>query len=163
MSPLIFACVPPGDIDHHVSFQTAVQPAGTAVEQLRSVDSGSEIPRTLRHVLGTELDSISWITVASGIQQHVVPLSAGARGDLRALRLAAGATIPKHGHRGEELTLVLRRACRDAFGDYVAGDFMDLDDEAHHEVLADSKHGCILLVASEHQPQFARTWSEQAP
>ena len=156
----LFIQLPPVDMDHHVSLPTVVQPAGSAVEQLRALDARSEIPRTVRHVLGTELDSISWIAVASGIQQHVVPLSAGARGDLRALKLAAGATIPKHGHRGEELTVVLRGACRDVFGDYAAGDFIDLDDEAHHEVLADSKHGCIILVASEHQPQFARTWRD---
>ena len=156
----LFSSLPPAVLDKHSPLQTVVEPAEVAVERLRAVDAGSEVPRTLRHVLGTELDAVPWVTVAPGIQQHVIPLSAGARGDLRVLMLAAGASISQHGHQGEELTLVLRGACQDAFGVYFAGDLMDLDDEAHHEVRADSKRGCILIVASEHQPKFAGTWHE---
>jgi putative transcriptional regulator len=152
LSPVVSGKNPPS--------RMVVEPAGGSAKQLRAGDASNDIPRTLRHVLGTKLDAVPWIAVAPGIQQHVVPLSAGARGDLRALKLAAGATIPQHGHRGEELTLVLRGGCRDAFGVYVVGDLMDLDDEAHHEVFAHSEQGCILIVASEHQPQFARTWHE---
>lgn len=120
-----------------------------AAEAPGAAARASEIPRTLRHALGVSLDALQWSAVGRGIEQHVVPLSPSAKGDLRVLRLGRGACIPEHGHRGEELSMVLRGGCRDAGGAYFAGDFMDMDDERRHSLIADEAAGCILIVGSE--------------
>ena len=115
-----------------------------------------EIPPTLAGVIGTDLDSLSWEGLWPGVVQHRLALSAEARGDLRLLRLAPGAALAEHGHRGEELTLVLRGACRDGGTVLRAGDFADLDDETRHAPVATEDGECILLVASERTPEFVR-------
>lgn len=129
-----------------------------AADDLHAVGRGSEVPPTLRHVLGTSLDALPWVPVAPGIHQHIIDLSSGAAGDLRLLRLAAGTIIPEHGHHGEELSLILRGSCRDEFGAYSVGDFVDLDDEARHTMQADTVVGCIIIIGSETMPEFAHGW-----
>ena len=135
------------------------EPPPGAVDQLRTAEYNTEIPRTLRHILGSNFNDLPWQEVAPGIEQHIIPLSPGAKGDLRVLKLADGAQIPEHGHCGEELSLVLLGSCRDAGGDYTIGDFIDLDDETRHEVIVDDNIGCILIVASETEPEFVKAWS----
>ncbi|MEL6226292.1 MAG: cupin domain-containing protein [Pseudomonadota bacterium] len=138
------------------------EPQPSVGEQLTGTGTSAEIPRTLRHVLGSNLDDVPWIQVAPRIEQHILPLSSGAGGDLRVLRLAPGGQIPEHGHRGEELSLVLRGSCHDHIGTYSVGDFMDLDDETRHAVVADAESGCIVIIASEVEPEFASGWVDKS-
>ena len=127
--------------------------------QPRPVSLDSEIPSTLHAVLGKSLNSLPWKSVSPGVEHYVVPLSPAAQGDLRLIKLAPGATIPEHGHTGEELSMVLRGSYRDALGTYAVGDLLEADDEARHELIASETVGCILLVASERTPQFAMQWA----
>lgn len=138
------------------------KPQPSEAEQLTGAGTSTEIPRTLRHVLGSRLDDLPWIQVAPRIEHHMLPLSSGAGGDLRALRLAPDGQIPEHGHRGEELSLVLHGSCHDDLGTYSVGDFMDLDDETRHSVVADAQSGCIIIIASEVKPEFAAGWADKS-
>jgi len=139
------------------------EPQPNAVEQSSETQHASEVPRTLRPFLGDSLDALRWAVVGRGIEQHVIALSPGAKGDLRVLRLDRGASIPEHGHQGEEVSLVLRGACRDGHDTYFAGDFMDMDDEARHGLIADDETGCILIVGSEHPLEFLTTCALKNP
>lgn len=114
-----------------------------------------EVPASLAGIIGTDLEALAWEPIGPGAKQYVVRLSTGARGDLRLVRLAPGVSLAKHGHRGEELTLVLRGACRDGQAIFRVGDFSDLDDEIRHQPTAIGDQECILLIASEQLPDFA--------
>ncbi len=113
-----------------------------------------EVPDTIREVVGDSLDDLDWKRLRDGVDHFVIELSPNARGDLRLVRLSPGASLPTHGHCGEELTLVLRGAYHDETGVFAVGDFSDLDDDTRHTVVADGQSGCILLIASEDRPQF---------
>ncbi|MEO1281701.1 MAG: cupin domain-containing protein [Pseudomonadota bacterium] len=115
---------------------------------------GADVPTPLICVLGPRLDDLSWELAAEGIWQCVVPLTPGAKGDLRLIKLAPGKYLPRHGHKGEELTILLRGGYTDDLGTFKRGDFSDLDDDVEHELKADATDGCILLIASENRPQF---------
>jgi putative transcriptional regulator len=154
---VLFNSITPAFLRHPPPAMPANTPPLKVLEQPREAEHASEVPRTLRHVLGVSLDALSWSTVGRGIEQHVIALSPGAKGDLRVLRLDRGACIPEHGHQGEELSLVLRGACRDAEGTYLTGDFMDMDDDARHGLIADDQAGCILIVGSERPLEFLTT------
>ncbi len=122
------------------------EPPGTAML--------GDVPSPLVAVIGHRLDGISWLHAAPGVWQHVIPLSPGARGSLRLIKVSPGVKLPEHGHRGSELTLVLKGSFQDARGHYKIGDVADLYDDVEHAPVADAREGCICLVANEGRMRF---------
>lgn len=109
-----------------------------------------ELPRPLARLLGgSNLDEIRWRSLAPGIAVHDLPLSPQARGHLKLLRIGAGKAMPEHGHGGEEITLILKGAYRDKFGEFRAGDVADLDESIEHSPVVTEDGPCICLIATE--------------
>jgi putative transcriptional regulator len=117
-------------------------------------DSPGDVPAHLAPLLGENLDSVAWRRLAPGVWHYPIPLSKGARGNLRLVKVAPGKELPDHGHTGEELTLLLRGSYRDEIGTFKPGDIADLDDEVEHRPIADAMTGCICLIASEKKARF---------
>jgi putative transcriptional regulator len=129
-----------------------VAPLNT-LERSRSITSpitSRELPRPLARLLGgSSLDEIRWRALAPGIAVHDLPLSPQARGHLKLLRIGAGKAMPEHGHGGEEITLILKGAYRDKFGEFRAGDVADLDESIEHSPVVTEDGPCICLIATE--------------
>ena len=119
-----------------------------------SKQGAGDVPAPLVPVIGERLDNVPWKRLAPGLWHHEVPLSPGARGQLRLIKVAPGVRMPDHGHHGTELTLLLKGSYRDKFGHFQTGDMADVDDEAEHQPIADAKEGCICLIASEGKARF---------
>ncbi len=113
-----------------------------------------DVPYPIAERVGKNLDEIPWKRLGPGLWHYPIPLSKGATGDLRLFKVAPGKELPEHGHRGEELTLLLRGSYHDEFGTFQTGDIADLDDEAEHRPVADEMTGCICLIASEKKARF---------
>lgn len=113
-----------------------------------------DVPAPIAPLVGAHLDDIRWTPIAPGMWQHRVPLSRGAKGDLRLIKIAPGKKIPEHGHGGEELTLLLRGSYRDELGTFRTGDVADLDTDVEHHPIADPVEGCICLIAHEKRARF---------
>ncbi len=120
----------------------------------RDEDTDADMPRTLRKIAGPELDRVPWRRIGIGVWHYPLPLSPGAKGDLRLLKVAPGQAMPEHGHGGAELTLLLRGSYRDEIGTFQTGDLADLDDDVEHRPVADLQDGCICLIASEEKAKF---------
>jgi putative transcriptional regulator len=136
-APLVAARA--AEADDHVSSPPA--PAG-------------DVPYPIAERVGTSLDQIAWKRLGPGLWHFPIPLSKGAAGDLRLIKVAPGKELPEHGHRGEELTLLLRGSYHDEIGTFQEGDIADLDDEVEHRPVADEMTGCICLIASERKARF---------
>ena len=119
------------------------------VEELRQI-----FERYEQALIDKELDRVPWRRIGIGVWHHPLPLSPGAKGDLRLLKVAPGQAMPDHGHGGAELTLMLRGSYRDEVGTFRVGDLADLDDDVEHRPVADLKDGCICLIASEEKAKF---------
>ena len=65
------------------------------------------------------------------------------------LRVKAGKPVPRHTHRGIELTLVLTGAYCDAANCFVRGDIQVADPTIDHQPMAQAGEDCICLVALE--------------
>lgn len=117
-------------------------------------DAASEIPKPLRRLIGTRLDSIAWRWLSIGVWHLPLPLSPGAKGDLRLLKVAPGIAIPDHGHRGAELTLMLSGSYQDEVGVFRPGDLSDLDEEVEHRPVSDPSTGCICLFATLEKARY---------
>ena len=119
-------------------------PVGTAAEPLAD---------TLRG-LGLPVRRLHWL--APGLR-HAVLLRGGpgrGGGTLRLLRVRPGAAIPRHAHRGAELTLVLEGAFADETGRYGPGDLAEAETEVSHRPVAEGPADCVCLVAAEGLPRF---------
>ncbi len=123
-------------------------------QKIKSTELSGDVPRHLVALVGRHLDSIQWKRLASGIWHYPLPLSQGADGDLRLIKVAPGVALPEHGHGGSEMTMVLRGSYRDKVGEFRAGDVADLGDDIEHAPVADPVTGCICLVATDKPAKF---------
>jgi putative transcriptional regulator len=90
----------------------------------------------------------TWRWIAPGIR--LMPLLARDESDTRLdlIRVAPGAALPRHGHRGFESTCVLQGGFADERGEYHVGDVAEGDRGFEHRPVALSGTDCICLIAT---------------
>lgn len=115
---------------------------------------GGDIPAALHAALNGRFDRIPWRRVAAGVWHCPIPLSEGASGDLRLVKVAPGTKLPEHGHSGSELTVILDGSYTNEFGTFQCGDVADLGDDVEHRPVVDPVRGCICLTASDEKSRF---------
>jgi putative transcriptional regulator len=131
--------------------ERARDPAAEARALARA--AAEPLATTLRG-LGLPVRRPRWI--APGLR-HAVLLRCGpgrGGGTLRLLRVRPGAAIPRHVHRGAELTLVLEGAFADETGRYGPGDLAEAEAEVSHRPVAEGPADCVCLVAAQGLPRF---------
>jgi putative transcriptional regulator len=124
----------------------------TRLAHRRAAASG-EVPAPLARLIGDDLDAVRLRRVSRGLWLRWLPVDGGGR--LHLFKGAPGATVSEHGHKGSELTLVLRGTISDHTGEYRAGDICDLDESIEHIQVA-GPDGCFCVVAQEHPVRWRR-------
>lgn len=133
----------------------AREPAPAIVAPPPRVYRDPLIPAPLERYLGTGLDGIRWRMVVPGLaQSEIVPHDLLGSGSLRMLRIAKGKSLPRHGHTGTELTLVLKGDFSDHTGEFVRGDLAETDEDLVHEPVSGRKEDCICVIATEGPLKF---------
>jgi putative transcriptional regulator len=113
------------------------------------------LPAPLGRYLGCGLDAIPWRMLAPGIRHYeILPHDLLGGGNLRMLRIAPGRALPRHGHTGTELTLVLCGSYSDELGVYGGGDVGETDDDIVHEPVSGRDEDCICVIATEGPLKF---------
>lgn len=103
-------------------------------------------PRPLRdHLLDGEPQSWRWI--AEGVEAADINLEVTGR-RVRLIRVEPGRRFPRHGHGGDELTLVLAGRYRSESGAFARGDVETADQTVVHQPVADSGAHCICLTVT---------------
>jgi putative transcriptional regulator len=126
--------------------QPSIAPAPVSTTAANDRDlSGA---RPLSAYLKGGLDAVRWKPVAPGMAQAVLDADGYRPGVLRLLRIAPGVQLPKHSHKGAELTLLLKGAYEDEIGEFSRGDLVDLDDEDTHSPRAIGDEPCLCLIAT---------------
>ena len=127
-----------------------------------STGGPAEVPAPLARLVGGDLDALRWRWVSPGSRLRRVPFVGVGR--LHLFKCAPSITLPEHGHRGSELTMVLRGTLSDSTGHYGPGDVCDIDESIEHTPLA-GLEGCICVVAQDRPVRFrslivrlARPW-----
>lgn len=116
--------------------------------------ANSNIPLPLRDHLPHDYEALDWKTMAPGVKYFTLDGVNAGNGTLRLLKIAPGVTIPEHTHEGTELTLVLKGSFSDEVGRFKAGDIADLDDDIHHQPIADTDEDCICLIVTQAPLKF---------
>lgn len=109
-------------------------------------------PAPLRDYIGGDLDDVAWKKLGGGVSQYLLNTSRDAT--VRLLHIPAGTAVPDHGHRGTELTLVLKGAFLDGEERFARGDIEVADEEMNHTPIADIGEDCICLAATDARLRF---------
>lgn len=125
----------------------------------KKASASSDLPSPLGRLLaGQRLADLKWKTRAPGWAMYDLPVPDGSRSKLFLVRVAAGVSMPEHGHGGEEITLILSGAYNDRFGRFAPGDVADLDVDVEHQPIVEGNEPCICLVATEAPTRF-KSWA----
>jgi len=104
------------------------------------------LPRPVCSLVGQDMARIAWRWAGPGVRYCRLPLASG-RAWL--LRVAPGRAMPRHGHAGSEMVLVLRGGYRDGAEAYVRGDVHAAGPETRHRPVADPGEDCLCLAVIE--------------
>lgn len=141
------------------SGQAPLRPGNRPLDAIKAAAPRPErrddlLPAQLMAAYDLTMERIPWRRLGPGVWHHRLPLSEDSEGDLRLLRIAAGRTMPDHGHGGAELTLMLAGSYSDVTGEYRRGDVQDIDEEIEHQPIVSKDADCICLIASVHPARF---------
>ena len=93
-----------------------------------------------------------WRMLGGGIRQQI--LATDGEGSLRLLYIPPGKAVPEHGHRGQELTLVLQGSFSDSEGSFHRGDVEVAHADIDHQPVAGQREPCICLAATDAPLRF---------
>lgn len=110
------------------------------------------LPRPVQDYVGGDLDAIRWRPVGMGVRQALLPTSRSA--SARLLYIPAGGAVPDHGHKGTELTMVLKGAFSDEIDRFARGDVETADEHIEHTPVADISEDCICLAVTDAPLKF---------
>ena len=121
-------------------------------EQPVRAPEGAVLPEPLRSYVDGGLDAVKWRSVGGGVRQAVLDTDRSA--SVRLLHIPAGAKMPDHGHRGMEMTLVLKGAFSDQFDRFGRGDVEIANEDHSHTPIAEMGEDCICLAATDAPLKF---------
>lgn len=93
-------------------------------------------------VLNTPVDAFSWRRGLSGAYYTKGPIAGG-----KMMKLRPGKSVPTHGHKHMEITIVLSGQLTDGVGVYEKGDIMFGLPGERHKPAAHGDEDCICYVA----------------
>ena len=127
-----------------------VQPKEKA--PVRTARPSNVFPLPLQDYVGGDLDEVRWRSLGGGVKQAV--LKTQGSGKVRLLSIPGGTAMPDHGHRGLELTMVLKGAFEDEDGRFSRGDVEVANEDIHHTPIAVAGEDCICLAATDAPLRF---------
>ena len=112
----------------------------------------SSLPSPLVDYTGGDLEGVKWRPVGMGVRQAILKTSKNATA--RLLYIPAGSALPDHGHKGTELTLVIKGAFSDETARFSVGDVEVANEDIEHTPVAEIGEDCICLSATDAPLRF---------
>lgn len=110
------------------------------------------LPEPIQKYFGGDVDKVKWKSLGGGVKQAILPTDKKAQA--RLLYIPAGQSVPDHGHRGLELTLVLQGSFADEVDHFGRGDIEIANDDLDHQPVAGLEADCICLTATDAPLRF---------
>ncbi|MDO8290490.1 MAG: ChrR family anti-sigma-E factor [Parvibaculum sp.] len=111
------------------------------------------LPEPLISYLGSDLHALKWRRLGKGVFH--IPITTGDTGvKARMLKVPAGRPVPMHGHKGNELTIVLVGAFHTHQGMFERGDVEVADGSIEHMPVAAPGEDCICLAVTDAPLRF---------
>jgi putative transcriptional regulator len=122
---------------------------------VRRSELNPQFPAPLNRYLDRDYAAVPWRSLGPGLHHfEVLPHHHADFHNVRLLRIAPGRKLPRHGHSGMELTLVLLGSYSDELGRFGRGDVAETDEEIVHQPVSGRDEDCICLVATDAPLKF---------
>lgn len=127
------------------------EPQGPAT----SASPSASYHNPLERYLPQALEQLNWHQQTSSIARYDLNPLVDDEGHRVALqKIRAGAKVPQHSHRGQELTVVLTGGFSDELGVYQQGDYIARDPSHRHSPTAMQNEDCICLTVLDAPMRF---------
>jgi putative transcriptional regulator len=110
------------------------------------------LPHPLQDYVGGDIEAVKWKSLGGGVKQSILKTTGTAQA--RLLFIPAGQSVPDHGHRGIELTLVLQGSFSDKIDHFSRGDIEIANQDLNHQPVAGPETDCICLAATDAPLRF---------
>ncbi|WP_417471111.1 ChrR family anti-sigma-E factor [Maricaulis sp.] len=130
---------------------TAVSEAGTP--EAKSAALPDYLPDAVRAFMAEGDLRLRWEFLGPGLEKAML-WRGGDDERLWLLRARPGVAIPHHGHRGSELTLVLKGSFYDGEQRYQRGDVEEADPGVEHDIRIGDEGECVCLALTEGKLRF---------
>jgi putative transcriptional regulator len=112
------------------------------------------LPAPVRARFGGDVDAVRWKRIGPGVRQAILDGTEGGS-SVRLLRITGGTGVLEHGHKGEEMTLVLAGGFKDGEQSFTRGDVEFGDSGIVHRPVADPGEDCICLAVTSAPLSFS--------
>lgn len=127
---------------------SAIDLAGPDTIDVRETSVDPRLPQPLRDYVGRDVEAVAWRSRGRGIHEHELSVP-GEGFTTKLIRIAAGETVPRHTHEGNEITLVLSGGFTDEAGHYERGDIAFATADVDHSPQADPDEDCLCLAVTD--------------
>ena len=138
------------------SFDSLMQAIDDSKPQIESTPKSHEaLPTVVRQLMDQE--PLKWQKTNASLR--TAPLTVGQKDYEVSLQcIQAGGTTPKHDHRGEEMTVVLKGSFSDENGIYQEGDFLMKEPGQVHQPVSAQNQDCLCLSVQEAPVKLTSLW-----
>ncbi|TDG11915.1 transcriptional regulator [Seongchinamella unica] len=110
----------------------------------QSTPAADAPPPLIQRLMRGDYEDLGWEKVTSDVRMSRLR-TGDIDNEFALYHIRAGASIPRHTHKGTELTLVLEGGFSDEEGHYEVGDFIMRDAEQQHSPTATRDRDCICI------------------
>lgn len=125
----------------------AIERGGSKPAQALAYPELSGLPVALREMIREAEGKRSWGTLGPGIRRLDLSHAGGLK--LEVIRLEAGKAVPRHTHKGRELTLCVHGEFSDGLATYGPGDFSITDGTIRHQPKASDDGPAYALAVTD--------------
>ena len=106
--------------------------------------TGNALPPAIRKLTRGNLDNLNWRRIGKAFSYSTLRLG-DSRRETSLLNIKAGGAIPKHHHRGDEITVILKGSFSDHEDQYHVGDYLVRTNGETHSPVASQDEDCLCL------------------
>ena len=130
------------------AYEATERPDADAVSQAcDTLDEILHLPEPLREAALCALRDHKWQNLTQGIRR--LKLDAGSEAEVELYRIEPGRSVPRHSHKGNELTLVVSGGFSDESGQYGPGDLSIKGPADTHQPTGDEDGVCFALAVRD--------------
>lgn len=119
-------------------------------------DKDAALPRAIQKLTRGDIEALSWHRIGKAFRYATIGLGDKHR-ETSLLHIRAGGKLPKHHHRGDEITVVLKGSFSDQEDRYHVGDYIVRTSGETHTPVASQDEDCLCLATLD-APIVMNNW-----
>ena len=149
--------LPATDTQSESSTSASLAATGQVIEPEPAKDKYvNDLPRAIQKLTGGNIEKMRWRKVGKSFRYSDINMGDENR-ETSLLHIKAGGNVPKHHHRGDEITVILKGSFSDQEDHYHVGDYIVRTSGEMHTPVASQDEDCLCLATLD-APIVMNNW-----